>query len=394
MLGASGLTTLGSIPPFLLGAQAVWVREDLVIGLGMFGVAVSCFFAAAAIGTPFASALLDRAGRRIGLILAGALVAAGGLVMATLVRGPASVVACMGLLGLGNACCQAAANLSMARALPPHRRGLGFGIKQSAVPLAIMLGGLAVPTMGSLLGWRSTFATTAALGGGVALASLVRRIPAPGPTAEDAVEFDQPPWWPLLLCGLAITFASAAANFLGSFIASWGFEVGLSAATSGLLMAAGSGGSILVRVYSGHRADRRHGANLPVVAGQMFAGAACLLGVATGTPANVIVFGFLAFAVGWSWPGLLLFAVARLGRDAPARASGVVQAGAFVGGAIGPMGFGALAGVVGFPITWACASGCFLVAGTLALIARRLFAADLRRRPPRSPLIVGGGRIR
>jgi MFS family permease len=390
MGAASGLTTLGALPPFLLGAQAVWVRDDLVVGLGVFGVGISVFFAAAALGSVGAGIVLDRLGRRVGLVLAGVLVCTGG---ATLVRGPLSLIGCMVVLGLGNACCQTAANISMARALPPGRRGLGFGVKQSAVPFAIMLGGLAVPTVGGLLGWRSTFVTTAAVGALVALRALLRPVVEAARPTSGAEDLDQPPWRPLLLAGLGITFASAAANFLGSFIASWGYEVGLSATAAGLLMAAGSAGSIAVRVLSGHRADGRQGANMPVVAAQMYAGAVCLVGVAVGTEATVLGFGFLAFAVGWAWPGLLLFAVARVGRDTPARASGVVQAGAFVGGAIGPMGFGALAGAAGFRPTWLVAAGSFVVAGSLVLLARRGFRADLEARPPRTPVTWGGGRI-
>jgi MFS family permease len=394
MVGASALTTLGALPPFLLGAQAVAVRADLAIGLGALGAAVSTFFASAALGSMVMGLVLDRAGRRTGLVLAGVLVGTGGAAMATVVRGTGSLLACMVVLGLGNASCQTAANLSMARALPPHRRGLGFGVKQSAVPLAIMLGGLAVPTMGTALGWRSTFATTAVLGGAVALGALVRPLPSTPVGGEvDQREPDRPPWGPLLLCGVAITFASAAANFLGAFIASWGYESGLTVTTTGLLMAVGSAGSIVVRIGSGYRADGRQGANMPVVAFQMLCGAVCLGGVAVGTPFTVLGFGFLAFAVGWAWPGLLLYAVARLGRDAPARASGVVQAGAFVGGALGPLTLGALAGQVGFRVSWLVASACFLVAGGLVLLARRLFAADLRARPPRTPIAWGGGRV-
>jgi MFS family permease len=394
MVAASALTTLGALPPFLLGAQAVAVRADLGIGLGVLGAAVSTFFASAALGSMVMGLVLDRAGRRTGVVAAGVLVGAGGAAMATVVGSAGWLLACMVVLGLGNAACQTAANLSMARALPPHRRGLGFGVKQSAVPLAIMLAGLAVPTTGAVLGWRSTFATTAVLGGAVVLRALIRPLAGThvGGDAEQE-EPDRPPWGPLLLCGVAITFASAAANFLGAFIASWGYETGLTVTTTGLLMAVGSAGSIVVRIGSGHRADGRQGANMPVVALQMFCGAVCLGGVAVGTPFTVLGFGFLAFAVGWAWPGLLLYAVARLGRDAPARASGVVQAGAFVGGALGPLALGALAGQLGFRVSWLVASGCFVVAGGLVLLARRRFAADLRARPPRTPLAWGGGRV-
>lgn len=393
MLGASGLTTLGALPPFLLGAQAVWVRADLGIGLAALGAGVSVFFGAAAVGAVTAGLLFDRIGRRAGLLLATTLVVAGGATMATLVRGPGSLLLCMAVLGLGNAGCQTTANLAMARALPADRRGLGFGVKQSAVPLAIMLGGLAVPTLGGLLGWRSTFVATAVAGALAGAWSLVRPPLEVGAPAVPDQEPDRPPWGPLLVCGVAISLASAAANSLGSFLASWGYEVGLTATAAGLLMAGGSGASIVVRVFSGHRADGRGGGNLRVVAAQMAVGAVALAGLAWASPATVLVSGFLAFAIGWSWPGLLLYAVARVGRDAPARASGVVQAGAFVGGALGPVAFGALAAEAGFPLAWLTAAVLFLVAAGLVMLGRRGFAADLQSRPPRSPVAWGGRRI-
>lgn len=396
MLGASGLTTLGALGPFLLGAQAVWVREDLDLGIGVFGVAVSVFFALAAIGALPAGAILDRIGRRWGLILSGLLVLSGGLVVALLADDAAVLIAGMALLGLGNAFCQTSANLTMARVLAPHRRGLGFGVKQSAVPLAIMLGGLSVPTVGGAFGWRSTFIATAVIGALVALSALrpsTKGTPTAAGEMSAAEEVERPPWLPLILAAAGIVFASAAANFLGSFVASWGAETGLSPNAAGVLMAVGSGASIVVRIYSGFRADGRAGRNMPVVAAQMFAGAGCLLGLAVATPGTTVIFGFLAFAVGWSWPGLLLFAVTRLSRDTPGRGSGAIQAGAFVGGAVGPAGFGALIPLIGFEATWVAASSAFLIAGVLVLLARRGFAEDLRRRPPRTPVGTGGGRL-
>ena len=105
----------------------------------------------------------------------------------------------------------------------------------------------------------------------------------------------------------------------------------------------------------------------------------------------VVVFGFLAFAIGWSWPGLFLFAVARVGRDSPTQASSVIQAGAFVGGALGPALFGLVVSAVGFEVSWYVASFAFLVAAALVLAARHGFRLDLRNRPPAQPFGYGGG---
>ncbi|MFK5633939.1 MULTISPECIES: MFS transporter [unclassified Ornithinimicrobium] len=396
MLGASALTTLGAIPPFLLGAQAVLMRRDLDFGAAGLGAAVSAFFAVAALVTIGAGGAFERWSRRRGLLLAGTLVAAGGLGMALLAEGWVALMLLMALLGAANAACQGSSNATVSTALPPHRRGLGFGIKQSAVPAAIMFGGLAVPTTTALLGWRSTFLTTGVLGLVVVVAALLpdrsRRRPV---RARRLRSGERAPRGPLLVAGASITFASAAANFLGAYLASWAHGIGLTVGQAGLLMAAGSASSIVVRIVSGHRADRRHGGNLSLVAVQMFVGGACLALIALLPFAwSVVLFGFVAFALGWSWPGLLLYAVARVGRDAPGQASSVVQAGAFTGGALGPVLFGLVVGEVGFVAAWFTASASFLVAGVLALAARTGFRRDLRRRPPTTPFGYGGGRDR
>ncbi|GAA1176140.1 hypothetical protein GCM10009584_17010 [Ornithinimicrobium humiphilum] len=413
MLGASALTTLGAIPPFLLGAQAVLVRGDLDFGAAGLGVAVSAFFAVAALVTIAAGGLFDRievAGARLA---AGLLVGCGGLGIAGLAHDWTGLVLGMAVLGAANATCQGASNRTIATLLPAGRRGLGFGLKQSAVPVAVMLGGLAVPTMTALLGWRSTFVVTGSVGLLVALVGVVgltrswwaagRRdasaptSSAPGaPARGDAsarTVVDRAPWGPLLLCGLATTFASASANFLGSYLASWGHEVGLTVGQAGLLMAAGSGASVVVRVLMGARADRRYGGNLTMVTTLIMVGALCLTMLALVPRIEVVVvFGFLAFGLGWSWPGLILFAVARIGRDAPTQASSVVQAGAFVGGALGPVSFGVLVQVLGFRGAWLAAAVSFAISGALVLGARRGFRRDLVSRPPARPLGFGGGR--
>lgn len=419
MLGASGLTTLGAIPPFLLGAQAVLIMRDLDFGAARLGIAVSTFFAVAALVTILVGSVFDRWTAPTGRAIAGLLVAAGGLGTAFLVHGWGWLVVAMAVLGAGNATCQGTSNRTVATVLPAHRRGLGFGLKQSAVPMAIMLGGLAVPTTTELFGWRSTFLVTGCVGVLVATAGLVglargvapavgapvaapvpsdATAPQPAPTPGGGGRHtpgspDRAPWGPLMMCGLAIMFASSAANFLGAYLASWAHEVGLTVGQAGLLMAAGSGSSVLVRIASGLQADRRHGNNLAVVAAMTLFGAVCLflLGAVPQVWA-VVVLGFLAFALGWSWPGLMLYAVARVGRDAPTQASSVVQAGAFVGGALGPVSFGLLVASLGFRGAWWAAAASFLVAGALTLVARRGFRRDLLTRPPAEPFGFGGGR--
>lgn len=375
-----------------MGAQAVFIRPELELSASLFGLLVSSFFASAAGAALLGGRLLDRLGRRRGTLLAGSLAAAGGVAMALLARSWWSGLAAMVVLGVANATCQVTSNLAMARSLPAHRRGLGFGVKQAAIPIAIALAGLAVPLLSVTLGWRATFLLTG-LGGLVAAASALRMPAAPGAVAGIvAADRDRPPVTALLVVLGAVVLGSAAMNALGAFLASWAGEVGLTPSQAGLLIAAGSALNVAVRVLSGHRADRRHGRNLPVVAVQMVVGALAVSVLALPAAASLVPATLVAFGVGWAWPGLLLYAVVRVGRDSPAAASAVVQAGAFIGAATGPAAFGLAVQTLGFPTAWRMAAGVLFVAAGLVLLARRLFVADLQARPPRTPLGYGGGR--
>ena len=61
----------------------------------------------------------------------------------------------------GNSVCQPAINLFVSEEIAADRQGLGFGIKQSGIPAAILVSGLALPVLAMPLGWRVTFALCA-----------------------------------------------------------------------------------------------------------------------------------------------------------------------------------------------------------------------------------------
>lgn len=385
MLGAGALTTLGALPVFLLSAQSVLIRDDLRFSEPQLGLAVSAFFAAAAVTTVTAGTLVERYGRRASTIVAGVLTLGSG---AGVALGAATYPTLLGLLilaGVANAALQMTANVALARSIPPGRQGLAFGIKQSAVQVSILIGGVAVPTVGVLLGWRWTFAAMAAAGALVVLAGLrVRRQPAQ--SVHRSVARDRPPAGALVVSFVAMALASAAVNSLGAFLPAWAFVSGLSPGDAGLLLAAASGLSVIARIVVGAAADRRRGRNLPVVAAQLVAGAFGFWLLALGSLPLVLVGALLAFGIGWAWPGLMLFAVARIGRDSPATATGAIQAGAFAGGAGGPVMFGLLVVATSYPFAWTLGGVVLLCAATLLLVARRMFLTDLARRPPRRPL--------
>jgi MFS family permease len=385
MLAAAGLTTLGALPVFLLSAQAVLIREELDFSEPQLGLAVSVFFASAALTSMGAGALVERLGRRTSTVVAGGLAALTGTLVAVGAWSYPVLVAMLGLAGVANAALQMTANVTLARAVPVHRRGLAFGIKQSAVPVAVLIGGLAVPTVGLVVGWRWTFAAAAVAALAVIVAGL-RTPRAPATARHSASSTDRPPRGALVVSGLAMVLASASVNALGSFLPAWAFRVGLDPGAAGVLVAVASAFSVLVRIASGAWADRRRGRNLPVVSSYLVVGALGMAVISVDHLGALLAGTLIAFGIGWAWPGLFLFAVVRVGRESPATASGTVQAGAFAGGAVGPVLFGVLVGAVDYPAAWRTAAVVLLVAALLTVVARRMFVRDLTRRPPRNPL--------
>lgn len=88
----------------------------------------------------------------------------------------------------------------------------------------------------------------------------------------------------------------------------------------------------------------------------------------------------LAFGLGWSWPGLLTFAVVRLNPTAPAVATSITQTGVFAGGAVGPLLFGLLVLVSSYRVAWSAAALALLVAAVLMLVGRQMLLSNRDRR--------------
>lgn len=382
MVGAAALTTLGALPVFLVSAQSVLMRDDLRFSEAQLGLAVSLFFGSAAAAAWSAGRSVEVRGSRQIMIGAGltSMLSVAGIALAP---GYWLLPIAMVLAGLANAALAMAANVAMATVVPAGRRGLAFGVKQAAVPTAILIGGAAVPTIGVVVGWRWPFAVTVLGGLVVFVLALVRRgrpqVGGNGSAAADGGE--RAPAKGLVYTAAAMTLASMSLNALGAFLPAWAFDVGLSPGQAGVLIAAASALAIAARIGSGWAADRRNGRNLPVVGAQMVVGGLSLVALAAGTVPLLIVASFAAIAIGWSWPGLLLFAVARVGRDSPGGATAAVQSGAWAGGAAGPLLFGLLVSWLGYPVSWLIAAAAMLVAAGLLMVARRIFRADVAARP-------------
>jgi MFS family permease len=364
---AAGAATV--LPGFLVGSLALQIRADLDVSVTAVALGVTVFFAAGAVGAGPGGRLAERVGALRAIRACALGTAACLLAAALLAQSLAVLLAFLALAGLANSVCQPAINLFMADQVPLNRQGLAFGIKQSAIPAAVLVSGLALPLLALPLGWRPTFAICAA--GALAVAAVVgRTAPSFRPPPQRARAGR--PSRKLVITAVGAALASAGPNALGAYLVASAVDVGIAEGAAGALSAAGSASSLLVRVAVGHRADRRRDYGFSAMVALLLAGAAGFALLAVGEPAPFVVGAFIAFALGWGWPGLFNLAVVDLHREAPGAATGVSQTGIYVGAAAGPAAYGILAAEIGYPAAWGVAGGmCVVAAGAVAYAAAR-----------------------
>lgn len=371
-------TVLASLPVFLLGGLAVLVRDELGFSEVQLGLAASTFFTVAALTAVPAGRVAARTGAWAATVLAAGLSA---LALAGMAVAPSygGLLLALGLAGVANSLAQIGTNGTLADVVPKHRQGLAFGVKQAAIPAATLLAGFALPVVGLTLGWRVSFAAASGL-------ALVYVLVAPRPAQQARAEgggagrAGDAAVRALVVVAVAGALAAAAVNGLAAFLVESAVRAGFSASSAGLLLGVGSALGVAARVLVGWLADRRDGGHLRIVTAMMATGAVGMALFATGAPAAFYAGTALVFALGWSWPGLLTFAVVRLNPAAPAVATSYTQTGVFAGGATGPVVFGLLVTAGSYRLAWSAAALAMVAASVLMFVGRRMLVADSRRR--------------
>jgi len=380
--GAVSVATVTILPLSLAGALAVQVSGDLGVSTSALGAASSAFFGAATLVSPLAGAVVARVGARaamrLSLVLVGLVLVAIGLTARSL-----PVLLCLlALGGAGNGLAQPATNQYLAQRVVPGRQGTAYGIKQSAIPAAGLLAGLAVPLVGLTVGWRWAFAF-------FALPALVLAVRTPAGDerpgwSEPSARTGQLPRKVLVVVALGAGLAAACATTLGIFLVAGAVEAGWGEAQAGIMFAAASATGVLVRLFCGVRADRRGERHLEVIAVMLLVGALGFAALASGQHVLYAVGSLVAFGVGWGWPGLLILSVVQLSPASPAAATAVTQTGTSAGAVIGPLAFGLLVERSSYALAWGLAAVGLVLAAGVILAARGLVAPD-RRRPARPP---------
>lgn len=381
LAGAAAVATVGVLPLFLTGALAVQIKDDLGFSASGLGLATAAFFGTgalmSAVGGRFCEALGPVRTMRL-TVTTGAVAMAG---IAILADSLPLLIGFLALGGLANAVAQPAANLYLARVVPAARQGLAFGVKQAAIPAAGLLGGLAVPLVAQTAGWRWAF-------GAGAMFALVLDVVGPGRRGGHTFVRgrrggDDTALRPLFVLAVGAGFGAAGAGSLGVFLVSGGVEVGLSEAGAGSLLAASSVVGLVMRMWSGVRADRRGTRHLPVVATMMVLGVVGFAALASGGLVLFVVGAPIAFAAGWGWPGLFMLSIVRLNPGAPGAATGITQTGTSAGAVVGPLVFGLLVERQSYTVAWAVAGGSLLLAAATIVLGRRLVISERAARARR-----------
>jgi MFS family permease len=392
-LQAVAVSVLGVLPAFLVGALAVQIRADLEVGLGFFGLAAATLFAVSGLCARPGGRLVQRLGSARGTALAAGLAIAS-LVAVALARSPVWLMVALAIGGLGNAVAQPSANLGISELVTERHLGLAFGIKQSSIPAATLLGGLGVPGIALVFGWRWAVVAAVALAVAILVWSLV--------SGRDARAGGQPPGGRggsgssdrglprrgLVVLTVGGFLGSAAATSTGVFLVDSAVAAGTSPAAAGLLAAACSVLGLVNRIGFGWLADRHPDRSRYLFIANLLAGGAVGYALlATGETAPFVVGSAMAYGLGWAWTGLFHFAVIRDNRAAAASVTGFVQTGLSLGAASGPLFFGVVAQTFSYTVAWSAAGVLSLTAALTVRAARRtvrrsrgLPVATMRRR--------------
>jgi MFS family permease len=367
---ALGAQTSAMLPVFLMGSLAPFLMTDLGLDAFTLGVVVALFYGAAAIGSAALAKLADQAGvwrvARIALYST----AGSGIGIALIAQNWIVAGALLFVAGMANGCIQPASNVMVSRHIPAKRQGVAFGLKQSAIPLATLIGGVAVPLVGLTIGWRWAFGMVSAL-------ALLITLGMPRDGAQSLRQTPQTlgyslPKRTLLMIAVMSGFGAGCANAMAAFLVPSITASGQEPAVAGLILALGSLLAIVVRITVGFTADQRDLPLLRIVAVMFFGGMAAYTILATSDNLYLIILATLmAFGMGWGWAGISILAVSRASIGAVGAATGITQAGVYIGAIIGPVLFGFLVSQYSYTIAWLALAIGAIAATCLAFASDR-----------------------
>lgn len=378
--GALIMALAGGLPALLTGALGVQLRQDLGFGVAGLGAAVAVYSGAATLGAGALGEVADRIGWRRALRLASLLVV-GSLLGTALVAGSWPVLALfLALGGLGHATGLPAGNLAIAATVRHDRRAMVLGLRQAGVPAAGLLAGLSVPLLATTLGWR--WAYIAGLCAPLLVLVLVAGRDETAPTRSGAASPVRQGWSRLGFHKPEAAFAvflgapfigaglvNATTTFVVTSLVEFGFSIGI----AGLCFTLGNLVGMLTRALAGIAVSRRRSEGFVPLAMMLIVGAGGFVLLAIGRDGSSLLGVVLVFAGATGWPGLSHFIAVSRNPDRVGAASGLMMTGAFLGGTLGPLGFGLLAEMTSLGVSWTVCAALSALAGILVLTSCRLY---------------------
>ena len=333
---------------------------------------MGAFFAAAAVLSLPSGMISSRLGPRLTMVtgLAGSALGCAGI--AIFAHSWLSFAPWLVLAGGSFSLSQVAAQHMLATEIPSHRQGIAFGIQQSAIPLAAILAGLALPVIALTTNWRYAF-----VAGALACPLVMLLVATVTPASRDRSivrSAGDAPRRALIVLAIGAGGGTAAANALTGFTVSSLAHAGFAQDAAGIVLTVGSVLGAVGRITSGWLADRIGRGSLLLVGGLLGVGTVGYLGLALpGAPGIwLVVASLVAFFGGWGYQALILLAVARTNPNAPAPALALVRLGPAIGAVVGPLGFGALVDRAGYGAAWLAAAGAAGSAAVMVEFGRRM----------------------
>lgn len=374
-----------SLPMFLVSTLAPYLQDDIGLDEQSLGFTVAVFHGVSALTAVRLGRLADAQSWQRGTVLAGAGLLVPLAVVWLVVDSVPMLMLAVGCLALAQSLSIGTGNLALFEAVPHSRQGLVFGIKQAAVPIAMMLAGLTAPAIAARIGWHHAFLLPAAFAVVAVLLAVLRSIGrrrsaqmviAPA----DAFQLPHARKRQLRRLAGAIAMGSFTSSALGAFFVLFAVSRGLTPAGAGLFLAISSVANIASRIGVGWLADRRNYDGFALAGCMLIGGSVGYVVLLLGRGWVLAVGAVLAYGVGWAWQGLVHLGAVRLAPEAPGYASGVIRTGMSTGAGFGPFVAGLVVGTVGYGTLWMLLGVFAVAAGTvIVLTVRRMTGLDAER---------------
>lgn len=371
IITAALLATIPTIlPGFLMGALSVQISDEFDVAEATYGWGLGGFFLAAAVSSMGLGRVAQRIGPRRQVMYALSLSGLAQLFIAAFANSFLLLVLGLAVAGLCNSANQSGINLLLSQARLP-RLGLAIALKQSGMPTASVLGGLAVPIVALTIGWRWAYV----IGAIATLLSMlnVRRVIAPVGRMNRRVAVAKTPPGVLAVASIGFGCMAFAAGALNAWIVSSGVEAGISEGWAGLLLSGGAACGISMRLATGFRLDTMGGRPFTFAGSWSLVGAAALILLMIQTPLVHLVATLVAFGAGWVWPVFTNFGVVRANLESAAAVTGVTQTGVYVGVFSGPLVTGWVIERSGYPTMWFTVAVVMTIGALVTLYASRDF---------------------